>query len=416
MSFSGGKDSTVLLHIVCKTLQEIINDKILKHNFIITPSYAYEVTFPETISFIKKICSSYKEEFSFVNDLYLAKPKMSWNDILNNKGYPIFSKQQSVILNRIKNVKSKNSLTRWIFKINTSRYGLAYNRLFLLDKKMEIFSKYKGIDEEYFGKTLYEPYKYSEKCCDYIKGGLKHINKPTFIGTMASESELRKNSWIRYGCNIINDKKPVSRPLSIWRPIDVWKYIIKNKLEINEKYGFKQSDHFQEIVNNSNQLTFDINKNLDDKLNKTLKYKRLGCISCPYGSHIEQAKENLNRFEILKNESETLYQAQVIKNGMFKILINMGIKIRSDKEYMKLYEFRWKDIDEWYKNFDENLASIITQIENYGNYKKFDTTKKKYAKSVWNYEEDEILKIFKNYSFESNKSKILNLVNKYRKK
>ena len=258
VSFSGGKDSTVLFDLVCKTYQEMLdNNKLCSYIYIyILPAYAYEVTFPNTLLFIKSFVSEYQKKYKFVQDVYFSKPKKGWLDILKNYGYPIYSKQISVLINRILNNKSHNGLTNWIFKNGTSRFHLSKNRLFLLDKKMKKF-KYdeSQIDKNYFPYLDDTNYFFSEKCCNQIKGGLKHMKNPSFVGVMATESNLRKISWINNGCNILNTKNPVSRPLSIFKSIDIWKYLIKNNIPINLNYG-----NIDLIRNNVKDL---INKDLD---------------------------------------------------------------------------------------------------------------------------------------------------------
>lgn len=391
IAFSGGKDSTVLLDLVLKVHKKI------KSNIYIVPTYAYEITFPETLLFIKQKIDLIRKTNDKVKELVFQKPKLPWNQILKEKGYPIFSKQTSVLLNRIKRVKSKNGLTKWIFKIDTSKFGLSKERLFLLDDNMKEFPK--NIHDEYFSGIHEKDYIYSEKCCDYIKGGIKHTKKPCFVGTMASESGLRKNSWINFGCNIISKNKMISRPLSIWNSNDIWKYVYKNKNEItiNPKYGFD---------NNAINWEYSIKK---------LKYQRLGCISCPYGAHLE--KEN-NRFETLLKESPELYNAQVIKTGMYKILIDMKIIINNDEKYMELFKARWNQIDKWYENFEENLLNLIVQIENYGNYKNYKPCRNKTEKSFsWKYSENEIMQILENYNIKNiNKTKIIKKINYLRNK
>lgn len=428
ISFSGGKDSTVLLDLVIKVFQEMLDQKQIEMMYLV-PSYAFEITFPETFSFIKSIKENYQQ--NFIKEIYFAKPKYAWNTILKEYGYPIYSKQISVIINRITNVKSKNGLTKWIFGINTTRFKLSKKRLFLLDKRMRDWSNYDFENKEYFGPTLDEKYYfYSEKCCNYIKGGLKHIKKPSFVGTMASESQLRKQSWINYGCNVITKNHELSRPLSIFNSSDIWRYIFENKIRINPKYG-DFSKHLKEIKNicqtcSSRQK----NKKILETIQENMKYSRLGCISCPYGSHLED-KDKRNRFETLLLESEMLYKAQVIDNGMYKILIDMDININDyqyyegcstnqqnyeyhQKMYKKLKEIREKQINEWYENFDENLAEIITQIENYKNYKKIDLKKKKYVEAEWKYENDELEKIYENFDLKIGKEKFKEIVYKKR--
>lgn len=393
------------------------------------PAYAYEVTFPDTLLFIKSFVSEYQKKYKFVQDVYFSKPKNGWLEILKNYGYPIYSKQISVLINRILNNKSHNGLTNWIFKNGTSRFHLSKNRVFLLDKKMKRFEYDESkIDKNYFPDLDDTNYFFSEKCCNQIKGGLKHMKNPTFVGVMATESNLRKISWINNGCNILNTKNPVSRPLSIFKSIDIWKYLIKNNIQINKNYGDIDSvkKTIKDLINKDLDYTERIKNDLliDEILNANLDYKRLGCVACPYGSHIEQEDVNhkkirMNRFEILYEKYPNLYNAQVIKNGMYKILIDMGIKINQDKKYMELYKERHSQIDKWYENFDENFIDVITQVENYKNYKGYDTSRKKFEKSQWNYDDEEIIKFLINYGILENKNdirfkKYKKLIDKYR--
>lgn len=370
--------------------------------FIIVPGYAYEITFLQTKKFIESTINKYREKYDFIGEPIFTKPKIPWNQVLLEKGYPIYSKQFSVILHRAKNCKSKSNLIKnWIWGINTERYKIPFKRLFLLDDDMKNFNTNKDdhlIDDDYFNIDIlknknYENFRqyYSEKCCNYVKGGLKHIKWPSFVGTMASESDLRKQSWIKYGCNILNDKKKISRPLSIWNEVDIWKYIIKNKTEINEMYGYSSIDFGDDYKDR-------------DKIKKAiqnLRYKRLGCISCPYGAHLDEGK---NRFEILYQESRLLYESQVIRNGMYKVLIDMGIKIKDDEKYMNLFNNRWKQIDNWYHDIEKNIFKVIVQIENYKNYKNYDISKTRNRNSSWIYDYKEIKDILIKLNIKNSKN------------
>lgn len=329
ISFSGGKDSTVLLDLVCQVVAS------MKTNFYLVPAYAMEITFPSTIRFINEIIEQYRQKYSFLKEPYLVAPKMPWVQILEQKGYPIYSKQVSVLLNRVKRARTKNCLTKWFFGIdqastNTSKYKISKSRLFLLDDRM--LANWPKINHEmleYF-KLYNEPYFFSEKCCDFVKGNLKHDMRPSFIGTMAEESEMRKRSWIKNGCNIFSSKNKKSRPLSIWTSEDVWKYIEINNLAVNPAYGYKDGGS----LNN-------------------LHFTRLGCSSCPYGSAIENKRleiinkknkqgtvKHLNRFEKLKQYYPNLYKSQIIYTGMYRILIDMGIQISNDENYWDVILFK----------------------------------------------------------------------------
>lgn len=341
VSFSGGKDSTVLFDLVFQ-VHKNMNSKIY-----LIPAYAIEITFPSTIKFIKDVVKKYQQESPYVKDPYFARPKMQWVEILQTKGYPIYSKQVSTMLNRVKRSKTKNLLTRVAFGIEDSaRYKLSKNRLFLLDSEMTNF-----IDQD--NKTI--NYFFSEKCCDFVKGGLKHDKRPSFVGTMANESLFRKQSWIKFGCNVFSKHHPMSRPMSLWDANDVWEYIKINNIDVNDAYGYDKNLH-----------------NTDK-----LRFSRLGCTSCPLGSSIEEYLANKhsendelceeykyqNRFEKLLQYSQNLYESQIWRTGMYRILMDMNVKIRNDSKYMQLFYERRKQIDEWYKNLPINLIRVMVQVE-----------------------------------------------------
>ncbi|MDE6289753.1 MAG: hypothetical protein K2L64_03225, partial [Ureaplasma sp.] len=67
-------------------------------------------------------------------------------------------------------------------------------------------------------------------------------------------------------------------------------------------------------------------------------------------------------------------------------------------------------IEEWNNNFDENLAEVITQIENYKNYKNYDLSKKKYKKAEWIYSDEDLEKIHTNLQVKTEINKFKEIV------
>lgn len=384
VSFSGGKDSTVLLDIVINVHKKI-NSKLK-----IIPAYAIEITFPETIKFIKDIVANYQKDYEYISNPLLVPPKKPWVYILREKGYPIFSKQISVQINRLKRLNKKTGLAKWAFGIEESaRFKLSKSRLFLLDKEMTYY-----LDENN-NKIQYD---FSEKCCDYVKGGLKHDKRPSFVGTMASESLLRKKSWIKSGCNVFSNKHPMSRPLSLWNSNNVWEYIKTYNIKVNEAYGYEKNKH-----------------NIDE-----LRFSRLGCTACPLGSYIEELvhekmidknekissnKKYWNRFEKLYEYNYNLYISQIKKTGIEHILMDMNIKIRNDSEYMEKFFKRRQKIKEWYDDFKNNFIKILIGLEFYEN-----------RKENWQYSYDEINKALRHFKEKELTKKEIEFIKKYRNK
>lgn len=369
ISFSGGKDSTVLF--------DLVNQVHIENNFQIwlIPIYAMEITFPSTLKFIRETIANYKVVNSKLKDLQTFSPLMPWNEILKTKGFPIYSKQISVMINRVKKSNTKTGLSRWIFGMEKSaRFTLPRSRLFLLDDFF--LDKWKLIDNQDF------KHFFSEKCCDNVKGSIKHDNKPSFVGTLALESQLRKSSWIKKGCNVLNKTKPLSRPLSIWNEKNIWDYIKQKDLNINPAYNYKKDLDYEK---------------------QNFHFKRLGCTSCPFGSHIEElkfrrlGKKNFempddinlwNRYEILKENYPAIYQSQVHGTKIYRILIDMDITIKNDPQYMEMYFARRNQIKEWNNNICNNFLSILFQIESYKNNKELQYSAKEFNKAMKHYKID----------------------------
>ena len=126
------------------------------------------------------------------------------------------------------------------------------------------------------------PFLISHYCCNVMKkqpmAKWQRANKrKPIIGTMAAESSLRKQAWLRHGCNAFDTKKQTSQPLSFWTEQDILEYIRRYNLEIAPAYG--------EIIED------------DEGKLKCTKCQRTGCAACPYGAHMEKDQ---HRYLILK--------------------------------------------------------------------------------------------------------------------
>jgi 3'-phosphoadenosine 5'-phosphosulfate sulfotransferase (PAPS reductase)/FAD synthetase len=197
VSFSGGKDSTVLLHIVRSMYPDI------KAVYVDTG-----LEYPEIREFVKT-----------QTNVEWIKPKMPFTDVIKHYGFPIISKEQSAFIDEYRNTKSeKLKNTRW----NGNKYGMG-----------KISKKWKFL--------VNAPFKISDKCCDVIKKKpIEKFEKKTgmkpFIGSMADESIKRVQDYLRYGCNAFDTKRPISRPMGFWTEQDVWDYIKTFNLSYSKIY------------------------------------------------------------------------------------------------------------------------------------------------------------------------------------
>lgn len=121
---------------------------------------------------------------------------------------------------------------------------------------------------------------------------------------MACEGNLRKNKWLKNGCNAFNLKRPTSQPLSFWTEQDILHYIKKYKVKIADEYG--------DIVNVDSQGMIYHDSIFTDYLTLTTTGdKRTGCAFCLFG--ITSDKERLLR---LKERDLQKYE-YIMRGGRF---------------------------------------------------------------------------------------------------
>ena len=204
LSFSGGKDSTVLLHL-CEMLVPGI-----KCVFVNTGCESVDV-----VRFVEKMRQA-------GHNIETIRPKMTPRQVWAKYGFPLVSKDQA-------------------FKINLVRTNpeSASSKKFMRDTNQFTISKC----FRYLCDTERTKYNTSAKCCDILKKGPCHrYEKETglrpIVAILASESILRETLYIRTGgCNSFAEGREKSYPLSIWTDADIWQFIRENNVELAEIYA-----------------------------------------------------------------------------------------------------------------------------------------------------------------------------------
>lgn len=263
VSFSGGKDSTVLLDISRKLYPDIT--AIWINTGLEYPSV---------------------RQFALSNEnVTELRPTMNFRDVIIKYGYPIIGKQFCKKLSEVRH-GSKIALKNFTGEMKGSLYD---------------YSRYSWV--------LNAPFYVSEKCCDVIKKKpFKAVKGFPITGSMAEESTNRLKSWMQNGCNAFNAKNPQSNPMSFWTEQDVLQYIHENKLAIADAYG--------EVVVKNNGVEGQINihdyiGDYRDCQYETTGCKRTGCIFCGFG--ITQDKQRFVRL----SEQEPKLCDYVMRGGEF---------------------------------------------------------------------------------------------------
>ena len=263
VSFSGGKDSTVLLHIVRQMYPEI------EAVFVNTG-----LEYPEIQSFLR----------SFDN-VTILRPKMRFDEVIRKYGSPFISKETA---NCVRGARhgSKSRINR----LN----GLNCDGTSVKTKFSQ--GKWKPL--------LNVDFLISESCCNVTKKSPIHsyekkTGKYGILATMTEESQLRQTNWLKKGCNSFEGTHIYSAPMSFWREQDILQYIKQNNLPLASVYGdivYGSRDSAEKY----NDLLCDCGKGLC-----TTKCERTGCIFCGFGAHIKKGE---CRFERLKKTHPRQYE------------------------------------------------------------------------------------------------------------
>ena len=273
VSFSGGKDSTVLLDLARRIYPDI------PAVFIDTG-----LEYPELREFVKTI-----------PNVTWMKPEMNFRKVIETYGYPLISKEVSQKIYTARRCPDGVCADR--FEPNsehTKKYGNRYS-----------MAKWKELRDSNI--------PISHMCCEIMKKRpakkyeKQSGNKP-IVGTMASESQNRRTSWLRHGCNSFDSIRPISQPMSFWTEQDVLEYISLTGIPYAPVYG--------EII-----------KDKDGKYHTT-KCDRTGCVFCGFGCHLEKEPNRFQRLKITHPELWNYCMKPMDEGGlgMKEVLEYIGVK------------------------------------------------------------------------------------------
>lgn len=256
VSFSGGKDSTVLLHLARSIYPDILG------------------VFSNTTNEDKDIIKYVK---SFDNIEWVV-PKKNFKEVVQQYGFPLVSKETAKKISLYRTTKNEKVKERVEFGDENGKYGVA--------------NKWKPLLSIDFDVTA--------RCCEFLKKkpltewSKKNGNKIPIIGLMADESMLRKQLAL-YGEEDENKCYPFLR--TGWTEQDIWDY----------------ADHFGLIFADAYY-----DKKLEDV--RIIKAQsRTGCIFCGFGIQFDkgarfdnQLIKNPKRYEkmmSLENNGVTFREA-----------------------------------------------------------------------------------------------------------
>jgi len=277
VSFSGGKDSTVLLDIarqVHPDIEAVYVDTGLEY--------------PEIRDFVKT-----KDNVTWLHPVKYNRhtkqyERYSFKQDLEDYGYPVISKNVSQYISEIRKTKSEKLKNLRLNGVGSTKgVGVLSNKWkYLIDA----------------------PFQISDKCCHVMKKRPAHAydkqsGKHPIIGTMTNESKQRELSWYKQGCNAFDKTNPSSQPISFWTEQNVLEYITKYNLPYANIYGNIVKNEVGELITTGEQRT--------------------GCMFCMFGIQCEKCP---NRFQRMKDTHPKQYDYCIHKLGIGKVLDFIGIK------------------------------------------------------------------------------------------
>jgi len=253
VSFSGGLDSVVLLDVVREIYPGVVG-----------VFYNTGMEYPDLVKTVRKY-----------DNIVKVRPKKSFKQVVQDHGFPVVSKEQSERIARYRNNPTEDTWNR-----------ISHRWRYLVKA----------------------PFKISAHCCYVLKKSPsftfeRQNNVKMMIGSRAEESQLRRQSYLKYGCNLFEANHPRSTPLAVWTKQDILEYIRHKELEYPQIYG-------------------DIISDGDSKL-KTTGVESTGCMFCMFGVHLEKEP---NRFHILKDYYPKLYNYCINKLGCGEVLDYIGVR------------------------------------------------------------------------------------------
>lgn len=274
VSFSGGKDSAVLLWLVRQVYPDCLG---------IFANTGLE--YPEVVRLVKA-----------TPNVHIVRPKTPFHQVIKEHGYPMVSKKVARGVKILKYPTEKNQNIIRLYKEGINRFGEPVNGF-------QVPQRWRFLVDA--------PFDVSDKCCEIMKKEPMHrVSKELggvtqFIGTMASDSKTREKTYLQHGCNAFEMKTPRSTPIGFWTEQDVLECIHTHKIPYASVYGEISKDRFA-----GEWMTSGV--------------RRTGCVFCGFGLHLDEGERN--RFQRMHSTHPKLWCYCMTRLGLAEIL-----------EYMRRY-------------------------------------------------------------------------------
>lgn len=284
VSFSGGKDSTVMLALVRNLYPDV-------------PAVFCNtgLEYPELVRFV-----------TAHDNVTVLRPRKAFHQIIKDHGWPLASKRLARGISILRNPTEKNMNVRRLYDQGINRRG-------------EVVHGFKVSDQWRF--LVDAPFECSDLCCQIMKKEPmaryeRETGRVQFVGMMASDSKGREKTYLQTGCNAFDTRHPRSMPMAFWTEQDVLEFVHAHDLQIPAVYGKVKRGRRGWM---------------------TTGVRRTGCVFCGFGLHMDEGP--LNRFERLARTHPRLHEYVMDRLGMRDVLQYC----RDHARPSLARTFRWKE-------------------------------------------------------------------------
>lgn len=262
VSYSGGKDSEVLLWLVRQIYPDI------QAVFCNTG-----LEYPEIVHHVKQH-----------ENIITMRPKTPFHKVIQNHGYPLISKKIARGISILRNPTGKNQNVYRLYDQGINRFGQHVNG-FQVPKRWKFL--------------VNAPFNTSDQCCAIMKKEPMHrfekkSGMAQYVGTLATDSKIREKIYLQHGCNAFDVAAPRSTPLGFWTEQDILTCLKTHNIPYAPVYGNIVTDPKTETL-------------------KTTGARRTGCVFCAFGLHLDDTP---NRFQLMHETHPDLWSYCMEKLGM----------------------------------------------------------------------------------------------------
>lgn len=311
LSFSGGgADSSVLLDMFAKFWSLHRDQHDNKPLTVVYANTSNEfASMPKHVQFF---CNYIEQKYDIKIDLHIVRSKITFFDVVRTEGYPVASKKVARMIRDIKaDLKANNiaysEIEPFLDKgIESTQY---LRSLHLRNGVILYLTGYTSKDTvcnawtlpKKWRKLIEAPFDISEKCCFYLKKEPirlvdKELKSNPIYGTLAEDSEIRKDAYLKKGCNAFKNGHGKSTPMGFWTRQDVLRYLYDFNIPIAPPYG-----SITKLENGQFEFTGEHNT---------------GCKLCLFGCHLEHEPNRIQRLETIEPNTYKFVMKSREKGGL----------------------------------------------------------------------------------------------------